>query len=76
MHAVTHDGVLVIASASGSQLAAYAWGATNVIFVIGTHKLVPTLDVARERIFEHSLPLEDARALAAYGMNSRVKQDP
>ena len=41
VHAVTHDGTLVIASASGSQLASYAWGAANVIFVVGAHKLVP-----------------------------------
>jgi hypothetical protein len=72
VHAVTHDGTLVIASASGSQLASYAWGATNVIFVIGAQKLVPTLEAARERIYEHSLKLEDARAIAAYGQNSFV----
>ena len=71
-HAVTRDGTLVIASASGSQLASYAWGATNVIFVIGAQKLVPTLEAARERIYEHSLKLEDARAIAAYGQNSFV----
>jgi len=72
VHAVTRDGVLLIASASGSQLAQYAFGAANVIFVAGTQKLVPDLATARERIYRHSLPLEDARALAAYGMNSRV----
>jgi hypothetical protein len=72
VHAFTRDGVLVIASASGSQLASYAWGAANVIFVVGAQKFVPDLDTARKRIFEHSLRLEDARALAAYGMNSRV----
>jgi acyl-CoA hydrolase len=72
VHAVTRDGTLVIASASGSQLASYAWGAANVIFVVGAQKLVPTLEAARERIYEHSLPLEDARALAVYGQNSRV----
>jgi hypothetical protein len=72
VHAVTADGVLVIASASGSQLASYAWGAANVIFVVGAQKLVPTLQAARERIVEHSLKLEDARALAAYGQNSSV----
>jgi hypothetical protein len=72
VHAVTVDGALVIASASGSQLAAYAWGAANVILVAGAQKLVPTLDAARERIFEHSLKLEDARAYAAYGQNSYV----
>ena len=72
VHAVTRDGTLVIASASGSQLASYAWGAANVIFVVGAQKLVPNLEAARERIIEHSLPLEDARAYAAYGQNSRI----
>ena len=72
VHAVVRDGTLVIASASGSQLASYAWGAANVIFVVGAQKLVPDPDEARERIYEHSLPLEDARAYAAYGQNSVV----
>ena len=72
VHAVTRDGTLVIASASGSQLASYTWGAANVIFVVGTQKLVPTLEVAHERIYQHSLPLEDARAQAAYGQHSQV----
>ena len=72
VHAVTRDGTLVIASASGSQLASYAWGAAGVIFVVGAQKLVLSLEAAHERIVEHSLPLEDARAYAAYGMNSRV----
>src|SRR5262249_42800174 len=72
VHAVTRGGTLVIASASGSQLASYAWGAANVIFVVGAQKLVPDLEAARQRIVEYSVPLEDARAVAAYGMNSRV----
>jgi acyl-CoA hydrolase len=72
VHAVTRDGTLVIASASGSQLASYAWGAANVIFVVGAQKLVPTLEAAHERIYRHSLPLEDARAQAAYGQHSFV----
>jgi hypothetical protein len=72
VHAVTRGGALFIASASGSQLASYVWGAANVIFVIGAQKLVATPDDARERIFQHSLRLEDARALAAYGQNSSV----
>ncbi|MDX6472686.1 MAG: hypothetical protein QOK22_1502, partial [Gaiellaceae bacterium] len=72
VHAVTQEGTLVIASASGSQLASYAWGAANVIFVIGAQKLVSTLADAHERIYQHSLKLEDVRALAAYGQNSSV----
>ncbi|MCW2571583.1 MAG: hypothetical protein JWO88_1641 [Frankiales bacterium] len=72
VHAVTSDGTLVIASASGSQLASYAWGAAKVILVVGAQKLVPTLEAAHERIYKHSLILEDARAIAAYGQNSSV----
>jgi len=72
VHAITRDGVLVIASASGSQLASYAWGAANVIFVAGAQKLVPTLETARDRIYSHSLVLEDGRAVAAYGQHSYV----
>ena len=72
VHAITRDGTLVIASASGSQLASYAWGAANVIFVVGAQKLVPTLAAAHERIYQHSLPLEDARAQVAYGQHSQV----
>jgi acyl-CoA hydrolase len=72
VHAVTRDGTLVIASASGSQLASYAWGAAHVIFVVGAHKLVATLAAAHERIYDYSLKLEDARAYAAYGQHSLV----
>ncbi|HEX9529208.1 MAG TPA: LUD domain-containing protein [Streptosporangiaceae bacterium] len=72
VHAVTRDGTLVIASASGSQLASYAWGAASVIFVVGAQKLVPTLEAAHQRIYQHSLKLEDARAQAAYGQHSSV----
>ena len=71
-HAVTGDGTLVIASKSGSQLPSYAWGAANVIFVIGGQKLVPDIDAARERIYQHSLKLEDVRAFNAYGEHSYV----
>ena len=72
VHAVTAGGTLVIASASGSQLASYAWGAANLIFVVGAQKLVPNLEAAHQRIYQHSLPLEDARAQATYGQHSQV----
>src|SRR5215831_3192241 len=72
VHAVTASGTLVIASSSGSQLASYAWGAANVILVVGVQKLVPSLEAAHERIYQHSLVLEDGRAIAAYGQHSFV----
>ncbi len=43
-----------------------------MIFVVGAQKLVPTLAAAHERIYQHSLPLEDVRAQAAYGQHSQV----
>lgn len=43
-----------------------------MIFVAGTQKLVPTLEAARERIEQHSLKLEDARAQAVYGFHSYI----
>jgi hypothetical protein len=72
VHAITRDGTLVIASALGSQLASYTFGADKVIFVVGAQKLVRDLAAAHERIHEHCLELEDARAMEAYGQHSRV----
>ncbi len=73
-HAVTEDGKIVIASNTGSQLPAYAYGSENAVFVVGTQKIVKDLDQAFKRIYEHCLPLEDARALKAYGMHSGVNK--
>lgn len=70
VHAVTEDGKLLIASASGSQLPLAAYGADQVIFVVGTHKIVPDLEAGLHRIEDHSVPLEDERALQAYGINT------
>lgn len=72
VHALTRDGDLVIASASGSQLASMAYGAQNVLFIIGAQKIVPDLATAMRRVHEYSLPLEDARARSAYGMGSTI----
>jgi hypothetical protein len=73
-HAITQDGQIVTASASGSQVGAYAGGAGKVVYVVGSQKLVPDLDAAFRRIEEYVFPLEDARAQAAYGMHSAINQ--
>jgi LUD domain len=72
VQAITRDGTLVLASALGSQLASYSWGADNVTLVVGAQKLVADLDAARERIHQHCLELEDARAMQEYGGHSRI----
>lgn len=61
VHSVTETGHLVAGSASGSQLAAYAYGGDNLILVVGAQKITANLDEALRRLREHSVPLEDAR---------------
>jgi hypothetical protein len=61
VNAISQAGELVWASATGSQLPAYAFTSKNVIWVSGTQKIAPNLDRALLRIREYVLPKEDAR---------------
>lgn len=72
VHAITRDGIMLVASALGSQLAAYAWGADMVTFVAGTQKPVEDVASPRERIHEHCLPLESERTQRTYGSDSYI----
>lgn len=72
VHAVTEDGHVLIASQGGSQLPAYAGGASYVIWVVGAQKIVKNKDGGIKRIYEHSLPLENERAKKVYGRGSSV----
>jgi YkgG family uncharacterized protein len=74
VHAVTETGALVAASASGSQLPGYAGSAGRVIWVVGAQKLVPDLNAALQRIENHCLPLENARAMEVYGRPSALNR--
>jgi hypothetical protein len=72
--ALTETGSLVIASASGSQLPGYAGGADRTIWIVGAQKVVPDLSTALRRVEDHCLPLESARAQAAYGWPSAINR--
>jgi hypothetical protein len=74
LQAVTTSGQLVFASATGSQIPAYVYGAKNVILIIGTQKIVDDLDSAFKRIKDYVFPLEDARAMQAYGVHSSINK--
>jgi len=74
VHAVTEDGQAIIASASGSQLPHYVYGANHVIWVVSTKKIVPDLDEGLKRIEDYVLGLEDKRALEAYGSHSSLNK--
>ena len=72
--AVTETGSLVITSGSGSQLPGYAGGSARAIWIVGAQKVVPDLSTALRRVEEHCLPLENDRALRAYGQPSAINR--
>jgi hypothetical protein len=61
VHGIARTGELVWGSLTGSQLAPYAYAASNVIWVAGIQKITPTLEDAIRRLREYVLPHEDKR---------------
>lgn len=74
VHAVTENGEVLIASNTGSQLAAYAYGAGKVIWVIGAQKIVKDLNEGNMRIYDYVLELESERLKKLYGIPSNVSK--
>lgn len=72
--ALVEDGTIVVASNTGSQLAPVSFGAGEVIFAIGTQKIVPDLETAMDRIEQHSLVLEHSRMRKLWGSNSAINK--
>jgi hypothetical protein len=72
--AVTADGTLVAASATGSQLGAYASGAGRLILVVGSQKLVPDFDAAMRRIREVVFPWENDRVRERLGVDTALEK--
>jgi hypothetical protein len=72
VQAITEGGDLVVASASASQLGAYAQGGGRLILVVGSQKIVPDLDAALRRIDEHVFPYEDATVRQRLNMSTFI----
>jgi len=68
VHALTETGEALIASMSGSQLAATVFGAGTVIWVVGSNKIVKDKAEGHRRLNEYVIDLESARARKAYGL--------
>jgi L-lactate utilization protein LutB len=69
-NAIAATGEIVACDASGSRVGAWPYGAGRLVIVAGVNKIVPTLADAFDRIREYSFPLENARAIRAYGTPS------
>ena len=74
VHAVTEDGHVLIASATGSQLGPYASGAGKVIWVVGAQKIVKDINDGFRRIQEHVVPLEEEHMQQLYKVGTAVNE--
>lgn len=72
VHAITEDGLMLAASASGSQLGSYAAGAERAFWVVGAQKVVPDLETALRRIRTYCLPRETDRLRQEMGRDSFI----
>lgn len=68
VHAVTEDGKVLVASNTGSQMAAYVYGSSHVVWIVGTQKIVKDSDEGIKRIYDYCLPRESERFRKAYNL--------
>ncbi len=70
VHGLAQTGEFVIASNTGSQLPHIVFTSPNLIFVVSTKKIVPTLADAMARLQEHVIPLEEKHMQELYGVHT------
>lgn len=51
-NALTKDGKLVNADGSGNRVAAFSYGPTNVLLIVGVNKIVENLELCFKRVME------------------------
>ena len=51
-NALTKDGKLVNADGSGNRVAAFSYGPTNVLLIVGVNKIVENLELGFKRVME------------------------
>jgi len=74
VHALAETGEFVIASNTGSQLPHIVFTSSNLIFVVSTKKIVPTLADAMARLTEYVVPLEDKHMQEKYGIGTALNK--
>jgi hypothetical protein len=74
VHALVESGEFIIASNSGSQLPHIVFTSPHLVFVVGAQKIVPSLDVALDRLRNYVIPLEDERMKEVYGAGTKLNK--
>lgn len=70
VHALTEGGEFLVASNTGSQQSHIVFSSKNVIFVVGAQKIVPTINDAFKRLYDHVVPLEDEHSMKKWGVGT------
>lgn len=70
VHGLAETGEFIVASNTGSQLPHIVFSSQNVILVVSTKKITPTLPEAYQRLMEHVIPLEEVHMQKLYGVST------
>ncbi len=74
VHAVIENGEFIVASNTGSQLPHLVYTSPNLIFVVGTQKIVSNFENAMKRLEEYVVPLENKHMLEKYKMPTKLNK--
>jgi len=74
VHALTQTGEYIIGSNTGSQIPHVAFTSQNLIFVVGTQKIVATLSDGMKRLEEYVVPLEDDHMKRLYNSHTQLNK--
>jgi len=75
VHGLVENGEFVIGSNTASQLPHVTYSSPNLIFVVSTKKIVPTLEEALKRLREFVVPQEDARMMGLYKLHTNLSKE-
>lgn len=74
VHALTETGEFIVASNSGSQLASIVYNSPNLLFIVGTQKIVPSLPEGMKRLETYVFHREDNRMKEEYGVGTMLSK--
>jgi hypothetical protein len=74
VHALMENGEFLNASNTGSQLPHIASTSPNLIFVVGTQKIVPDFAAAMRRLETYVVPLEEENMRKRYNMGTNLNK--
>ena len=74
IHALSETGEFVIASNTGSQLPHVVFTSPNLIFVVSTKKIVPSLEEGLKRVEKYVFPLENKHMQELYNQDTNLNK--